>query len=77
MKRKLRIEELSVTSFSTGDELTQERGTVRGFIVDPNPVPTEGTCAGLRTCDFSCQGVAMTCYATCNTCFTCEARLCP
>lgn len=80
MKRKLRIEELSVASFSTDEDgVTRERGTVRGFIADPNPIPTDGTCAAFRTCDVSCQGIVRTCYATCDdpTCNpTCVAILC-
>ena len=79
MKRKLRMEDLSVASFSTEEDgLARERGTVRGFMVDTQ-APTMDTCEGLRTCDFSCQGVARTCYATCDdySCLpTCVARLC-
>lgn len=71
MKLKLRIEELSVASFST-EESTSERGTVRGFATAPTE-PTADTCEGLRTCDFSCQGVARTCAETCDTCYvTCH-----
>ena len=86
MKRKLRIEELSVASFTTGEESTRERGTVRGM-ADTSPQVTlvYGSCAVIRTCDFSCQGVARTCVDTCAntcpftcaTCVTCQANLCP
>jgi hypothetical protein len=74
MKRKLRIEELSVASFSTGEGGQAERGTVRGF---DSFVLTVGTCWG-RTCDGrrTCGGDSCdeTCYVTCD--YTCNVT-CP
>lgn len=70
MKRKLRIEELSVTSFTT-DEAAGERGTVRAFgDVSGGSCPGEATCdsCNLRTC-------ADTCGNSCS-CVSCEVRTC-
>lgn len=74
MKRKLRIDELSVTSFSTDeDRLARERGTVRGL-----GDVSYGTCRGERTCDDTCEGLrtcdgARTCADSCG----CTERTCP
>lgn len=81
MKRKLRIEELSVTSFST-DDAARERGTVRGHgDVSYGTCPGEATCdsCDLRTCADTC-GDSCTCQVTCfeRTCyFTCFYASCP
>ena len=79
MKRKLRIDELSVTSFST-DEGGGEQGTVRA-----HGDVSYGTCQGepsciscLRTCADTC-GNTCSCFVSCvaGTCiFTCYAS-CP
>ncbi|HYR06672.1 MAG TPA: hypothetical protein VEQ60_02810 [Longimicrobium sp.] len=78
MKRKLRIDDLSVTSFST-DANRQEQGTVRGHNQDISfgtcpGEPTCDSCNNLRTCADTCQCSVntcprQTCYFTCyNTC---------
>ena len=92
MKRKLRIEELSVTSFSTEeDDIARERGTVRGMAdTSPQVTVVYGSCALVRdTCDGSCQVIVRTCAQTCpGTCAitcddpsacnqTCVPALCP
>jgi hypothetical protein len=79
MKRKLRMEELSVSSFSTEeDALARERGTVRGhgdisFGTCPGE-PTCDSCDNLRTCADTCACTSQTCLRTCS--FTCYAT-CP
>lgn len=81
MKRKLRIEELSVTSFSTGeDDFARERGTVRGMAdTSPHVTLVYGSCVVARdSCDASCQGIVRTCAETCPaTCgITCDGVSC-
>lgn len=66
MKRKLRIEALSVESFEVTPAAAARRGTVRGNESDPVTGPVEcyslkescgGTCIVYDTCDgFSCNG---------------------
>jgi hypothetical protein len=76
MKRKLRIDELSVASFTTQEE-SKERGTVRGLADTTQQVTmVYGSCVALYTCEPSCQ--ARTCAATCGlTCpFTCDDKSC-
>ena len=74
MKRKLRMEDLSVSSFSTeADEPVRERGTVRG-----HGDVSFGTCRGEATCDDTCRGLRTcdglrTCADTCN----CSNDTCP
>lgn len=73
MKRKLRIEALSVESFEVTSTLAGVRGTVRGNESATSPVECyslkescAGTCIVYDTCDgFSCNG---TCHPT--TCTT-------
>jgi hypothetical protein len=76
MKCKLRIEELSVSSFSTEEDGPARRGTVRGM-ADTSPQFTfvYGSCVLARdTCDGSCQVIVRTCAQTCPaTCaITCD-----
>lgn len=75
MKRKLRIEELSVASFSTeADERREQRGTVRGMQLTIT-FYTKITCdAGQYTCAPTCPD---TCHVTCRTCITCINAPCP
>jgi hypothetical protein len=78
MKRKLRIDDLSVTSFST-DDGHGERGTVQGHSGDISfgTCPGELTCdsCNLRTCADSCGCTEGTCPRhTCS--FTCY-KTCP
>jgi hypothetical protein len=75
MKRKLRIEELSVASFSTEPEdVPEQRGTVRGMQVP-------GTWQSCLTCylnQYTCaQTCPRTCNVTCQTCITCVNAPCP
>lgn len=91
MKRKLRIDELTVTSFST-QEGRRERGTVRGhgdvsFGTCWGEPTCDDTCAGLQTCDnlrtCACEsdatcGGSFTCYASCPDRETmCNQNTCP
>ncbi len=74
MKRKLRIEELSVATFSTEDDSTaRDRGTVRGFgDISFSTCPGELTCdscGNVRTCADTCGCSMVTCQRTCH--FTC------
>lgn len=82
MKRKLRIEELSVASFSTEAGALKERGTVLGnapttatqvyvsCVQQYTCTPTE-CCSVVRTCQESCVGTCVvSCDGTCaHTCF--------
>lgn len=73
MKRKLRIDELSVSSFPTeAEEVPEQRGTVRGMQV----AGTWNTCF---TCaQYTCiQTCPRTCHVTCQTCITCVNAPCP
>lgn len=66
MKRKLRIEALTVESFEAASVLAGMRGTVAGYKSDlgtcyPDPCGSEaesclGTCFGDDTCGRSCGG---------------------
>lgn len=80
MKRKLRLDELSVTSFST-DDAGGERGTVHGHgDVSYGTCPGEPSCIScVRTCGDTC-GDSCSCVVTCyvRTCFfTCFYASCP
>jgi hypothetical protein len=82
MKRKLRLEELSVASFSTGEDgFERERGTVRGMADTGGATYTQAYVSCVRdSCDPSCQGLARTCWATCDdhTCGgSCPVGACP
>jgi hypothetical protein len=75
MKRKLRIDELSVASFPTeAEEVPEQQGTVRGMQI----AGTWNTCitcyAGQYTCAQTCP---RTCHVTCQTCITCVNAPCP
>ncbi|HEX2080238.1 MAG TPA: hypothetical protein VHG08_21225 [Longimicrobium sp.] len=79
MKHKLRIEELSVASFSTEEDgLARKRGTVRGFgDVSFSTCPGELTCDScddVRSCAGTCGCTERTCERTCD--FTCYVS-CP
>lgn len=58
-KLKLRLDDLLVESFETGDIGLEERGTVRGRA--ETGLPTE-----LFTCPVTCDS---TCPRTCNSCW--------
>lgn len=58
MKAKLKIEELSVETFATATEPTDERGTVRAFDGTKGGCVTQAeTCmeSCLQTCNFTCD----------------------
>lgn len=73
MKRTLRIDELAVASFATGEEaFARQRGTVRGASGD-----TYASCVSPETCVIECQVVQTrqnTCAPTCHV--TCDDRTC-
>jgi hypothetical protein len=75
MKRKLRIDELSVASFSTeADEAQEQRGTVRGMQI----AGTWQTCLTCYVGQYTCaQTCPRTCQVTCQTCITCPNAPCP
>lgn len=75
MKHKLRIEELSVASFSTeAEEPPEQRGTVRGMQIGGTLV-TYVTCyLDQYTCARTCPN---TCHVTCQSCITCVNAPCP
>lgn len=77
MKRKLRIEELSVSSFETeAEELPEQRGTVRGMQIITGTLITKITCnLGQYTCAQTCPNTCpITCDYTCNV--TCPITAC-
>jgi hypothetical protein len=75
MKRKLRIDELSVASFATEAEgPPEQRGTVRGMQIG-TILQTYYTCyLGQNTCAQTCP---QTCHVTCQSCITCNHAPCP
>jgi hypothetical protein len=74
MKRKLRIDDLSVASFPTGEEaFARRRGTVRGA----SGSDSYASCIVPETCIAECQVVQTrqnTCAPTCHA--TCDDRTC-
>lgn len=63
-KRKLKVEEIEVTSYETGAAAGESRGTVRAMgnipVVDPEPASDGCTMYG-----WSCVDPWQTCYMTC------------
>lgn len=73
MKHKLRIEELSVASFSTDEDgSTGQRGTVRGMEPDPSYTQAFESCVVLETCETDCRSLVRTCMDTCAATCTCN-----
>jgi hypothetical protein len=73
MKRKLKIEDLAVASFSTGeDDLAATRGTVRGAAASDGETQCGITLLVAESCVYLCAtGRGDTCYDTCGV--TCES----
>ena len=75
MKRKLRIEDLSVTSFSTEDAgaIIEGRGTVKGMAINPPPTQQNISCIQQFTCGATeCCSIFRTCDSCLGTCnFSC------
>lgn len=78
MKHKLRIDDLSVTSFSTDEDgLARQRGTVRGMQQPVTPT-FDQSCIALQTCDTACQSnVCATNLRTCGDTCNCTMQTCP
>jgi hypothetical protein len=74
-KLRLDLEALSVESFDTSHAGWMTRGTIRGAMVSPVPIPTypvpvtDGTCAGGSTCG------GYTCDATCGNGSNCVGTM--
>lgn len=76
MKRKLKIEDLAVVSFSTAEDMARARGTVHG---------ASGVTACWQSllvpesCVYLCPRTQDTCYATCDdrTCLGSCPPQCP
>jgi hypothetical protein len=67
MKRKLKMDDLAVASFSTEEGFGRERGTVRGASGETLAEPYE-SCVVAQTCVSPCSGVQTrdTCYHSCG-----------
>jgi len=68
MKKKLRIQDLSVESFRVSGEAESPRGTVRGLEDSGPPNCASGVESCLGTCEDTC---GLTCWNTCFPDLTC------